>query len=81
MKTSTMTVRMSEETKARINNLALSINRPKSYILDQAIHEYLNVNEWQVAGIKKAVQRADSPNAKWTSHENVKAAWEAKLEN
>ncbi len=81
MKTATMTVRISQETKARINDLALSINRPKSYILDQAINDYLNVHEWQVVGIKKAVQQANSPNAKWTSHDDVKKAWETKLEN
>ena len=81
MKTATMTVRMSEKTKERINKLALSVNRPKSFILDQAIKEYLSVHEWQVIEIKKAVKRAGSPDAKWKSHESLKKAWEAKLEN
>ncbi len=81
MKTATMTVRMSQETRKRINNLALSTNRTRSYILDQAINEYLSVHEWQVLEIKNAVKHADSPDAKWTSHENVKKAWEAKLED
>lgn len=81
MKTATMTIRISEETKSRINNLALSINRPKSYILDQAIHEYLSVHEWQINEIQKAVQQADSPDATWTNHEDVKKAWEKRLEN
>jgi len=80
MKNATMTVRMSSEIKDRLNKLANATHRTKSYILDQAINQYLNAHEWQVLDIEKAVKYADSPEAEWVDHEDMKAKWEAKLE-
>ncbi|RLB73005.1 MAG: CopG family transcriptional regulator [Deltaproteobacteria bacterium] len=79
MKTATMTVRMEVETRERLSRLAKVVNRSKSFILDQAIREYLAVHEWQIREIDKAVAFADSSAAKWTEHETVKAKWENKL--
>jgi predicted transcriptional regulator len=70
---------MTPKTKERLTRLADAVNRSKSYILDQAIQEYLDTHEWQVLETKQAVKHADSPLAEWKSHDAVKAKWENKL--
>ena len=52
MKDATMTVRMSQETKRRLTQLAEATNRTRSYLLDQAINDYLNIHEWQALETK-----------------------------
>ena len=82
MKDATMTVRMSQETKRRLTQLAEATNRTRSYLLDQAINDYLNIHEWQALETKKAVDMANnSPHAEWVDHQNIKAEWIAKLED
>jgi predicted transcriptional regulator len=81
MKDTTMTVRMSQETKSRLNQLAEATNRTKSYLLDQAIIDYLSIHEWQALETKKAVNLANSPHAEWIDHQSIKSKWIAKLED
>jgi len=70
----TLTIRLDEETKERLDRLAESVARSKSYLVTRALQDYLELNEWQVKAIKKAVNKADSPGAKFASHEDV-SAW------
>ena len=81
MKDTTMTVRISHETKSRLNRLAEATNRTKSYLLDQAITDYLSIHEWQALETKKAVDLANSPHAEWIDHQSIKSKWIAKLED
>ncbi len=70
----TLTIRIDDETKERLNRLAESVARSKSYLVTRALQDYLEMNEWQVKAIKKAVIKADSPDAKFAVHEDV-SAW------
>ncbi|HBR21745.1 MAG TPA: CopG family transcriptional regulator [Nitrospiraceae bacterium] len=70
----TLTIRIDDQTKKRLNKLASATARTKSYLVWNAIKDYLEINEWQVQEIKKAVQRADQPGAKFIEHEEV-ASW------
>ncbi len=81
MKNTTMTVRMTQETKNKLNQLAEATNRTKSYLLDQAINDYLSNHEWQILETKKAVNIANSPQAEWIDHESLKGRWMNKLED
>jgi RHH-type transcriptional regulator, rel operon repressor / antitoxin RelB len=56
----TMTVRLSSELKERLDRLAESTRRSKSYLAVQAIAEYVDGNAWQVEEIRKAVEKADA---------------------
>ena len=38
----------------------------------------MDVNEWQIKGVIEAVIVADSPDAEWTDHADVKTKWETK---
>jgi|Tabmets5t2r1_1033131.scaffolds.fasta_scaffold314912_1 RHH-type rel operon transcriptional repressor/antitoxin RelB len=58
--TTTMTVRLSKELKSRLERLAASTRRSKSYLAAEAIAEYVDLNAWQVEEIGKAVEKADA---------------------
>ena len=70
----TLTIRLDEQTKERLDRLAESVARSKSYLVTRALQDYLELNEWQVKAIKKAVNKADSSDAKFVAHEDV-SAW------
>ncbi|MHB8880508.1 MAG: CopG family ribbon-helix-helix protein [Thermodesulfovibrionales bacterium] len=75
----TFSVRIDEETKGRLESLAKSTARSRAYLINEAVKEYLAINEWQIKEIKQAVKEADKPGAKFIDHEKVKAKWEGKL--
>ena len=70
----TLTIRIDEETKSRLDSLAKATTRSKSFLVSNAIEEFLRQNEWHIQEIKKTVANADNPDAKFTDHEDV-AAW------
>jgi predicted transcriptional regulator len=76
MRSTTFTVRVDTAVKKRLDRLAKSTGRSRSFLAAEAISEYLAVNEWQVAGIKRAIASLD--RAKGVPHEKVKdwvASW------
>jgi len=52
MPSATLTVRVDARAKKRLEKLAKRTGRSRSLVAAEAINEYLDVNEWQVAGIK-----------------------------
>jgi predicted transcriptional regulator len=70
----TLTVRLDEQTKARLEKLSKATERSKSYLVSNAIKEFLEINEWQIQEIQKAVQSANKAGAKFIEHEEV-ASW------
>jgi RHH-type transcriptional regulator, rel operon repressor / antitoxin RelB len=57
---STMTIRLDDGLKSRLDELAESTHRSKSYLAAEAVRQYLEQNEWQVAQIKAAIGEADA---------------------
>jgi RHH-type rel operon transcriptional repressor/antitoxin RelB len=58
--TTTITLRLSKELKGKLERLAASTRRSKSYLAAEAIAEYVDLNAWQVEEIGKAVEKADA---------------------
>lgn len=79
LKTASLTVRVNPETRNRLDNLARITRRSKSFVIEEALEQYLAVNEWQIKGIKEALSEAESPGATFTDHDEVLAKWEAKV--
>jgi RHH-type transcriptional regulator, rel operon repressor / antitoxin RelB len=76
MASSTLTVRVDNTQKKRLEALAKSTGRSRSFLAADAIGAYLDVNEWQVAGIKKAMASMDADGG--VDHADVKkwvASW------
>jgi predicted transcriptional regulator len=70
MRSTTFTVRVDSAAKKRLEKLAKSTGRSRSFLAAEAINEYLDVNEWQVAGIKKAIASLD--RGEGVLHDQVK---------
>ena len=59
MRSTTFTVRVDSAAKKRLEPLAKRTGRSRSFLAAEAINEYLDVNEWQVAGVKRAIVSLD----------------------
>jgi RHH-type rel operon transcriptional repressor/antitoxin RelB len=70
MSSTTFTVRIDPGVKKRMDKLAKRTGRSRSYLATEALNEYLDVNDWQVDGIKRAVASLD--RGVGIQHEDVK---------
>jgi len=76
MTSTTFTVRVDAAAKKRLERLAKSTGRSRSFLAAEAIDAYLDVNEWQVEGIKRAIASID--RGEGIPHQQVKewiASW------
>jgi predicted transcriptional regulator len=55
-----MTIRVDRKTKTRLEKLAKTMERSKSFVAAEAIRAYVELNEWQIEGIKTALKEADA---------------------
>lgn len=55
----TMTIRLEQEIKLRLERLAEATQRSKSFLAAEAIRDFLDLNEWQVREIEQALDEAD----------------------
>ena len=56
----TMTVRLEDDVKDRLDVLAEATQRSKSFLAAEAIRAYVENNEWQVGEIQAALKEADA---------------------
>ena len=55
-----MSIRLAPEIKEKLEALAHDTKRSKSYLANEAIENYVNLNAWQVAHIKAALAEAEA---------------------
>jgi RHH-type rel operon transcriptional repressor/antitoxin RelB len=55
-----LTLRLDAKLKKQLDRLSKSMSRSRSFVAAQAIQEYVSVNEWQIAEIKKGLAEADA---------------------
>jgi predicted transcriptional regulator len=79
LKSSNLTVRVKPDTRLRLDRLAQITKRSKSYVIEEALEQYLEVNEWQIKGIMDAVAEAESSNAEFVDHAEVLKARRKKV--
>lgn len=60
-----------------LDNIAKTMDRDRSYILNEAIDQYLAIYQWQIGHIHEGLQQARQGNL--TPHEEVVKKWEMKL--
>ncbi len=49
-----ITIRTDDETAERIGSLAKVMERPKNWVIEDALKQYLAEQAWQIEGIKQA---------------------------
>jgi predicted transcriptional regulator len=72
----TISFRLPSDMKQRIDLLAKATRRSKTYVIEEAITNYLNLNEWQVQSILEGLKEVEAGAT--APHEAVLAKWEAK---
>ena len=81
MSSTTVSVRIESAVKKRLEKLAKSTGRSRSFLAAEAINEYLDLNEWQVAGVQRAMASLD--RGEGVAHERVKewvSSWNSNKE-
>ena len=60
MATAVLTLRVPEELKAKLDKLAQATHRSKSFLAEEAIARYIDLEAWQIGEIEQALHEADS---------------------
>ena len=56
----TMTLRLDDDIKTRLDVLAGATQRSKSFLAAEAIRDYVETNEWQIQETQRALVEADA---------------------
>lgn len=60
MRKQTITFRTDARSKSALDAIAAGLDRDRSYVLNEAISNYLEVHQWQIAHIKEGIRQADA---------------------
>ncbi len=72
MKTQPLSIRLEPELNAQVTAIAEALDRPKSWIVEQALKDYVSIQQWQLAAIDEGIAAADAGDL--VDHEDV-VAW------
>jgi predicted transcriptional regulator len=58
--TANFSIRLPQETKDKLDNLARALGRPRNYLIAEAIERYLQEESWQIAEIQAGIAEDDA---------------------
>lgn len=73
----TVTFRLEAEKVRALDELAQAQARDRTFLLNEAVNAYLDVQGWQVEHIKEGLRQADAGMG--AAHEEVLAKWRRRL--
>ena len=65
-----ITIRADSELLSTIGKLASAMDRPRNWIIEDALRKYIELESWQIGGIEKAIESMDRGEA--IDHDSVK---------
>ena len=68
-----VTARLDPETKEKLDLLAKSTARSKSFLISEAVRAYVKEQAWQIDAIKEGVVQADAGN--FASNDEIKSTF------
>ena len=71
-KTAPVSVRLEPALNDQVTAIATALDRPKSWVIEQAVRDFVAVQEWQLAAIDEGIRAADAGRV--VAHEGV-VAW------
>lgn len=77
MEKQTLTFRINRRKVKALDRLAQSVDRDRSYVLNEAVEHYLSLNEYHLQQIKEGLAQARA--GKLVDYERVKAEWKKRL--
>lgn len=69
----TVTFRIEANKKKALDTIAESLDRDRSYVINEAIRSYIELYDWQVSHIKEGLRQADA--GEFASPKEVEAAF------
>ena len=72
-------VRLSDDLVAKLDQLASAMDRPRAWVIGQAITRYVQEEAWQVAAIREALDDYRAGKSALKSHQEVMERLEQKL--
>ena len=71
-KTAPASVRLEQALNDKVTAIAAALDRPRSWVIEQAVKDFVAVQEWQLAAIDEGIRAADAGQV--VPHDDV-AAW------
>ena len=75
--TDLVSLRLDPDVRKRLDALALATERSRAAIAAEAVKQYIDLHEWQIAAIKKGVEQAE--HGDFIDHAKLKSKWEKRL--
>jgi predicted transcriptional regulator len=72
-------VRLSDELASQLDTLAAALDRPRAWLIEQAIARYVEQEAWQVAAIADALEQYRQGKAEVYPHDEVMSRLEARI--
>lgn len=69
-------VRLDDETLTRVGQMAEAMDRPRAWLMAEAIKQYVAREEWFIREVEKGVKAADEGGL--IDHADIKTKWKAK---
>lgn len=60
MRRETVTVRLEPETRQTLDDIAATLDRDRSHVINEALSAYIDVHRWQIEHIKQGLREAES---------------------
>jgi predicted transcriptional regulator len=70
MEKQTVSFRLDADKVSALDELASALDRDRTYLLNEAVAAYLDVQQWQIEHVKAAVRQADA--GRLLEHQQVK---------
>jgi predicted transcriptional regulator len=70
-KTAPVSIRLEPALSDQVTAIAAALDRPKSWVIEQAVRDFVAVQEWQLAAIDEGIRQADA--GQLIPHEDVEA--------
>jgi predicted transcriptional regulator len=67
-----MEIRLEDDLDKRLGSVASALDQPKAWAIEQAVRDFVETQEWQIAAIKEGMRDADA--GRTIDHADV-AAW------
>ena len=71
--TAAFTIRLDDETLAKLDALAADTDRSRNWLAAKAIENYIELNAWQIVRIKEGIAQAD--RGEFATEEEVEAVF------
>ena len=72
-----VTLRLDAATRKRLDRLARTTERSRAALAAEAVRQFVEINEWQIAATQQGVREAD--RGQFIDHARLKTKWEKKL--